>query len=191
MLAAAKLRLPRVNFELMDLNKWKPQCRYDVIFANAILQWMPDHEVLFPRLMSLLAPGGCLAAQMPDNLQEPAHALMRMIAAEGPWRAKLMPIAKSRTRIGPIEEYYGLLASSSRSIELWHTTYVHALENASKVVEWMMGSGLRPFLAPLNQDERQQFLKEYEAQILTAYPPQIDGHVLLHFPRLFIVVRLM
>ncbi|SFK59190.1 trans-aconitate 2-methyltransferase [Methylocapsa palsarum] len=88
MLAAAKLRLPRVNFELMDLNKWKPQCRYDVIFANAILQWMPDHEVLFPRLMSLLAPGGCLSAQMPDNLQEPAHALMRMIAAEGPWRAK-------------------------------------------------------------------------------------------------------
>lgn len=54
-----------------------------------------------------------------------------------------------------------------------------------------MGSGLRPFLAPLNQDERQQFLEEYEAQILTAYPPQIDGHVLLHFPRLFIVVQLM
>ncbi|MGO9236519.1 MAG: trans-aconitate 2-methyltransferase [Methylocella sp.] len=189
MLAAAKLRLPHVNFEQTDLNLWRPKRSYDLIFSNATLQLLPDHEALFPRLASLLTPGGWLAIQMPDTLQEPTHALMRMIAADGPWSAELMPVAKARRRIGMIEDYYGWLATSCRSIDLWHTTYVHLLGNASQIVEWMMGSALRPFLARLDYAGRRRFLERYEAQIITAYPPQIGGKVLLNFPTLFIVAQ--
>ena len=81
MLAAAKLRLPHVDFEQIDLTHWRPRRPYDVIFASGSLQWLPDHEALFPRLASLLTVGGCLAVQMPDTLQEPIRALMRMVAA--------------------------------------------------------------------------------------------------------------
>jgi trans-aconitate methyltransferase len=52
------------------------------------LQWLPDHEALFPRLASLLTVGGCLAVQMPDTVQVPMRALMRMVAAGGSWTAK-------------------------------------------------------------------------------------------------------
>jgi trans-aconitate 2-methyltransferase len=189
MLAAARLRLPHVAFEQIDLTHWRPGRAYDVIFANASLQWLPDHEKLFPRLASLLPVGGCLAVQMPDTLQEPTRALLRMVAAEGPWTAKLMPVVTSRPRIGSIKDYYGFLATSCGSIDLWHTTYFYPLDNAAKIVEWMKGSGLGPFLAQLDQDQRRRFLEEYEAQISAAYPPQIDGKVLLPFPTLFIVAR--
>jgi len=42
MLAAAKLRLPHVDFEQIDLTHWRPSRPYDVIFASASLQWLPD-----------------------------------------------------------------------------------------------------------------------------------------------------
>jgi len=187
MLAAAKCRLPHVDFEQIDLTRWRPGRAYDVIFASGGLQWLPDHEALFPWLASLLTVGGCLAVQMPDTLHEPKRALMRMVAAEGPWTAKLMPVVTSRPRIGTIKDYYGFLATSCASIDLWHTTYFYPLDNAAKIVEWMKGVGLGPFLAQLDQDQRRKFLEEYEAQINAAYPPQIDGKVLLPFPTLFIV----
>ena len=189
MLAAAKRRLPQVPLQQADLAVWKPDQPYDLIFANAVLQLLPNHEALFPWLASLLTPGGDLAAQMPDTLQEPAHVLMRMVAADGPWSGKLMPVAKSRTRIGTIEDHYGWLTGLSGSVDLWHTTYVHPLDSAAQIVEWMKGSGLRPFLRLLEDDQRQIFLERYEAEIAGAFPSQPDGKVLLRFPTLFILAR--
>jgi trans-aconitate 2-methyltransferase len=188
-LAAAKRRLPQVHFQQADLTVWKPDQPWDLIFANAVLQLLPNHEALFPWLASLLTPGGYLAAQMPNTLQEPAHVLMRMVAADGPWSSKLMPVAKSRRRIGTIEDYYGWLTALCGSIDLWHTTYVHPLESVAEIVEWMMGSGLRPFLNLLEDDQRQIFLERYKAEIAGAYPSQPDGKVLLRFPTLFILAR--
>jgi trans-aconitate 2-methyltransferase len=77
----------------------------------------------------------------------------------------------------------------SGSVDLWHTTYVHPLDSAAQIVEWMKGSGLRPFLRLLEDDQRQIFLERYEAEIAGAFPSQPDGKVLLRFPTLFILAR--
>ena len=96
MLARARRRPGRASFVQADISRWTPPRAPDLIFADSALQWVPDHEALFPRLMGEIAPGGTLAAQMPDNRQEPSHALMRLIAADGPWADRLVPIAKTR-----------------------------------------------------------------------------------------------
>ena len=51
MLAAARDRLPGVDFERADIGAWTGAARYDVILANASLQWVPDHATLLPRLL--------------------------------------------------------------------------------------------------------------------------------------------
>ena len=89
MIAKARQRLPGVAFELADAATWAPAEPVDVIFANAVFQWLPEHPALLARLMELLAPGGALAVQMPDNLMEPSHVLMRETAAAMPFSAKL------------------------------------------------------------------------------------------------------
>ncbi|MBJ6125912.1 trans-aconitate 2-methyltransferase [Microvirga splendida] len=189
MLAKAQARLPEVAFEQADIATWNPDERCDLIFANAVLQWLPDHARLLAKLAACLEPGGCLAVQMPNNLHEPSHRIMREVAQEGPWAEKLRAASVSRVEIGSFEEYYSWLLRAGCSADLWQTTYVHPLADAQTIVEWLKGTGLRPYLDPLSPEERSGFLDRYLIEIEKAYPAQQDGKVLLRFPRLFFVAR--
>ena len=82
MIAEARSALPDCLFVEADIRNWQPEQALDLIFANASLQWLPDHYELFPHLVSLLNPQGVLAVQMPDNWLEPTHVLMREVAWE-------------------------------------------------------------------------------------------------------------
>jgi trans-aconitate 2-methyltransferase len=190
MIAAARRRLPDIRFEVADIATWADAGPFDVILSNAALQWLPDHETLFPALVDKLAPGGSLAVQMPDNLHEPAHRLMREIAAEGPWAARLADAAKARAPRHDADWYFRLLRGTASGIDVWRTVYHHPLAGgAAAIVEWFKGSGLRPFIDPLDPAEREAYLTRYETAVARAYPAMDDGTVLLPFPRLFIVAR--
>jgi len=188
MVEAARKRLPGLRFDLGGIVEWDDPGPFDVILANAVLQWVPGHEALMPRLLGRLAPGGSLAVQMPDNLDEPAHRLMRQVAAVGPWADKLAGAAGARApRLGAAW-YYSLLRPHVARVDVWTTIYHHVLAGGTDaVVEWFKGSGLRPFLTRLDSAESEAFLSEYRAALVNAYPPLNDGSVLLPFPRLFIV----
>lgn len=189
MLESARKRLPQCRFEQNDVMTWQPSEPPDLIFANAVLQWLPGHEALFPRLFSLLVPGGVLAVQMPDNLEQPSHRAMREVAALAPFAPKLGDAAKLRASILSAGGYYDLLASSAASIDIWRTTYHHRMDSPAAIVDWVRATGLRPFLDPLSSAEQAEFLREYEARIAAYYPAQSDGRRLLAFPRLFVVAQ--
>lgn len=189
MLAKARARLPALSFGEADIANWQPSERFDLIFANAVLQWLPDHPALLKRLCSFLKPGGCLAVQMPNNLSEPSHRLMRQVAKDGPWAGKLSSASLAREAIGSFDDYYGWLLQADCSADIWQTTYVHPLAGADAIVEWLKSTGLRPYLDALAPEERSDYLQRYQAEIAKAYPAQQDGKVLLRFPRLFMVAR--
>ncbi|TPW29978.1 trans-aconitate 2-methyltransferase [Pararhizobium mangrovi] len=188
MLEKARARLPRATFEQADARDWAPAEPVDVIFANAVFQWLPDHLAVLERLMDHLTPGGVLAVQMPDNLAEPSHALMRETANEPPF-ASLIGKNVARDPLPPVSVYYDALIGRATSVDVWHTIYTHPLEDAGAIVEWLKSTGLRPYLAPLDEDAQAAFLTAYEARIAEAYRPRADAKVLLRFPRLFIVAK--
>ena len=188
MIGAARERLSDIAFEVADIREWRAERAFDVILANAVLQWIPGHETLLPALMAKLTPGGALAAQLPDNLDEPSHRLMRETAAAGPWAAKLADAGEARAERHGAAWYFRLLRLHAPHVDIWRTTYHHPLSGgAHAVVEWLKATGLRPFLDPLDETEREAFLARYEAAIAEAYPAEADGTVLLPFPRLFFV----
>jgi len=189
MLIAARARVSNATFFAQRVEDWRPDGKAGLIFANAVLQFVPDHEALMPRLASYLVEGGWLAVQMPRNVHEVSHALMRMVAADGPWADRLVPIAKTRPVIGSAEDYYQLLAPSSAQFEIWQTAYVHPLDGPKGIVEWFEGSALRPFLDPLHPEEREAFLARYEEELAAVYPRQSNGKVLLQYPRLFFIAQ--
>jgi trans-aconitate 2-methyltransferase len=191
MVGSAAARLPQVRFELADVASWEPDSgqRPDLIFANATLQWVPDHPRLLPRLISWLAPGGVLAIQMPDNHAEPSRRLMRELAGRAPWNACLGAAEQARTQLLSVTGYYDLLVKAAARVDVWHTTYQHPMASVAAIIEWLRATGLRPFLEPLSEELRAAFLATYEVGIDAAYPPRADGQRLLAFPRIFIVAQ--
>ena len=187
MLDSAKKRLPAALFELSDISTWQPDTAPDLIYANAAMQWVGDHETLLPKLFAMLAPGGVLAVQMPDNRDESTHRLMRELASETPWEHHIGPAASVRTKLLTLNAYYDLLAPQAAQLDVWRTAYQHPMNSAAAIVEWVSATGLRPFVDPLPTDLRASYLAEYERRIDAAYCVRSDGKRLFAFPRLFIV----
>ena len=112
---------------------------------------------------SLAAPGGVFAAQMPSTARELSHALMRMVAAEGPWSSRLVPVAKTQPVIAQFEDYYAWLRPVASRIDMWMTTYVLMFDGPEEIADWFAGSALHPFLDrlaglchPAAQDRRRE-----------------------------------
>jgi trans-aconitate 2-methyltransferase len=187
MIEEARGKVPGAHFEIADGAVWAPGAPVDLVFSNATLQWIPDHRMLLPKLMGWLAPGGVLAVQMPDTLDEPSHALMRAVAAEAPFAAALEQAAGARTPLLSYEETWDVLAPHAATVEIWRTTYVHPLQGAGQIVEMVRSTGLKPFVDPLDDGLRSEFLARYTARVAAAYPATADGRVMFRFPRRFIV----
>jgi trans-aconitate 2-methyltransferase len=185
MIAEARRSVPNARFVQADASAWLPTSDTDLVFANAIYHWIPDHLFLFPRLLACLKPGAVAAVQMPDNFAEPTHQLMREVADDGPWADRLSRVARSSLQ--PVGVFFDALWPATSRLDIWHTIYNHVLDGPDAIVDWVSGTGLRPFIDPLPPDERADFLSRYRGRIAEAYPPNACGKVLLRFPRLFIV----
>lgn len=187
MLKAARERLPGVDFVECDLARWRPHEAAALLFANAVFQWLPDHVALMARLMDGLRPGGVLAVQMPDNLSEPSHLLMEESALAGPWKSAFEGGTPRRKPLPAPAAYFDALGPKAARVDVWHTAYNHPMADAAAIVEWVKGTGLRPYLDRIPAEERAGFLADYEARIGKAYAPMADGRRLLRFPRLFLI----
>jgi trans-aconitate 2-methyltransferase len=187
MLRKARERLPKCKFVQADIATWAPEAATDLVFSNAVLQWLPEHRPVMRRLLEALPPGGVLAVQMPDNTREPGLVFQREVGESGPWRDHPEIKAAPRKDLPPPEVYYDLLKPVCSRIDIWHSVYNHVMASPQAITEWFRGSSLQPFLSPLDTAAREQFLAAYTEKIVGAYKPRFDGKVLLRFPRLFIV----
>lgn len=178
-----------------DIGQWSPPSPPDLIYSNAALHWLESHDELFPRLIKLLAPGGCLAVQMPLSWSLLSHRLMRETLADGgpggaPLGSGTLRKTMARRRVEGARTYYGLLSAHAVHIDIWESEYLHVLEGDNPVLEWVKGTGLRPVLEGLAEDERERFLSEYGGHLHLAYPARADGRTLYPFRRLFIVATI-
>jgi trans-aconitate 2-methyltransferase len=185
MLTEARKAYPQLSFVEGDLSDWLPEEGADLLFANALFQWVPEHLKVLQRLMTALPAGGVLAVQMPDNLDEPSHVAIRETAVSGPWASKFKQIQRAHLPAPMV--YYNALKPDAARVDIWHTNYNHPIDGANGIVEWVKGTGLRPYIDPLDAAERRDFLAAYEERIAKAYPLAHDGKALLRFPRLFIL----
>ena len=179
----------QVRFEVGDLRDWRPAEPVDVLVCNATLQWVPDHVALLPGLLRQVRPGGWLAFQVPGNFGERSHTAMAEVATSPRWSAAFAGRDRARPAVEPAQTYLELLAGLGCAVDAWETTYLHVLPGDDAVVQWMTGTGLRPYLQALSDDEqRAAFLADYRALQAEAYPSREWGTV-LPFRRISVVAR--
>ena len=192
MLARARAAPGRIEWVRGDITEWEPERAPDLIFSNAVLHWLEDHPGLFPRLLGALAPGGCLAVQMPLSHAQPSHTLMCETLANGgvdgsPLGNEAVAAAAARDWVLDSGAYYDLLAPVAAALDIWETEYLHRLAGEDAVLEWVKATGLRPVLNGLTGADLARFLEVYRERLREAYPRRSDGCTVYPFPRLFLV----
>lgn len=188
MLEKARANHPELEFEHGDIADWTPEAPADVIFANASVHWVSDHEGLFRRLLAALAPGGCVAVQQPNNFAAPSHTLIGEIAAQDPFRERLLGRLVGDFVQAPAF-YHGILRAVCDHVDVWETVYQQALEGEDPVYEWVRGTALLPVEKNLDPLDFDDFTKIYRQRLREAYPVAADGITLFPFRRMFIVGR--
>jgi trans-aconitate 2-methyltransferase len=190
MLAKARTQTvdQRVTFAAGDLAHFKPGLPPSILYSNAAYQWVEGHIDMFPGLLKLLPSGGQLAIQMPRNHEAPSHALMRQAAQAGPWRDKLAKVGGIRSVFEPAR-YYDVLKPLCSDLDVWESIYQQVLTGKDPVAQYTAGTGLRPYMAVLNETEQTGFYDTYAKLLAEAYPMRADGITLFPFRRLFIVAR--
>jgi trans-aconitate 2-methyltransferase len=190
MLNRARQRNPGSEWVQSEIADWAigSTSSYDLVFSNAALHWVQNHAELYPQLFSRVSPGGVLALQVPANLNEPAHQIMRDLASSDTWRSRLTTSKIREWFVHDPGFYYDLLAGMATKIDLWQTTYFHVMPTAASIAEWYRSTGLRPFLNALTNDsDRELFIKHYAETVSEAYPSRPNGRVLFQFQRLFLI----
>jgi trans-aconitate 2-methyltransferase len=172
-----------------DLATWKPEAPLALIFSNAALHWLPDHQVLLPRLAGFLAPGGVLAVQMPRQFMAPSHRFLRDIAAA------LFPdrfdFAQYEPPVQPATAYWEMLSPLGQ-VEAWETDYVQRLDatpDMHPVRAFTQSTAMRPFVEKLSAAEAEAYVSAYDKALASAYPVLPDGSVLMPFRRVFFVLK--
>jgi trans-aconitate 2-methyltransferase len=190
MVNKAKSDYPDREWRLADVRDLPVRPSFDLVFSNATIQWIPDHEELVPRLLSLVRPGGALAVQMPLYHQMPMYDVVRQAAGSDRWSDR-MDGCEQRWSYHGMEYYYDLLAPHTRSLSLWQTWYAHEMQSHESIVEMMSSTGLRQYLEQLDgEEETQAFKNEVLKGTREAYPARATGRVLYPFKRVFWIAHM-
>ena len=169
-----------------DVRDLPSEPTYDLVFSNATLQWIPDHEALIPHIYGMIRGVGAFAVQIPLFEGMPVRQAIAIVATRSPWRALMSNIASLVVHEAGF--YYDLLTPVARSIVIWQTAYVHEMESHASIVEMMKSTALRPYLERIDvESDRDLFLMEVTDEVAAFYPTQRNGRVLFPFNRLFFI----
>lgn len=187
MLKAARENNPDIEFIRFDATRDFGSLvgKFDVVFSNACIQWLPDHAKVLADMMSVLTDGGVLAVQIPVNYDEPVHRIIHRLIQTDEWRDKLTSQRDFYTLTAP--EYFDILSGLTDDFTIWQTTYMHRMPSHESIVDWYHSTGLRPYLDALDEAEAAVFEREFAEEVAKAYPIRKNGEIIFSFPRLFML----
>ena len=186
--AAAPLAGPGLSFRVEDVRDWTMPADADVIVCNAVLQWVPGHVELMSSWGRQLGRGAWLAVQVPGNFSAPTHAVMRELAESPRWKSQLGGVLRHHDSVATPLYYARTMQEAGLSVDAWETSYVHVLTGEDPVVDWLLGTGLRPVLEILDEADSQEFLAEFARLMRIEFPPTEHG-TLLPYRRIFTVAH--
>ena len=186
MIAKARASGLAAEWIVEDAASFEPEGRFDLVFSNAALQWIPGQEGLLERMADWLEPGGVVAIQVPGNGGSGLHRALLRVAAAPEWRGSFEGLG-SPMRYEEPPFYVEALAASLVRVDAWETTYWHVLEGRRALIDWYSGSGLRPWLDRLGGAAERRAFEDAVLEAASAdYPERGDGSVFFPFRRIFI-----
>jgi trans-aconitate 2-methyltransferase len=187
MIERARQSSTDIDWKIGNIERWSESDRFDLVFANASLHWIADHETLMRRLVEGLKPAGILAFQMPALYNQPAAQAVNDLAKSSSWQSYRLG-ERYTLYVHQPGAYYDWLAPLSSHLQIWETVYFHELEDHHRMIEFYSSTGLNPYLEGLSSEGlRDRFKAEVLESYRTLFPAQPNGKVLFPFRRLFVI----
>ena len=187
MIEKARRDYPHQNWILADASQFNTDQKFSLIFSNAAIQWIPNHEALFERFFDLLEEEGTIAVQFPQFQEMVLGKVIDLVSRKERWKRQTEDCGQVFTCHSD-SYYYNLLSDKVKSMDIWETDYIHVMPNHLSIVDWIKSTGMKPYLERISgEQEKKDFENEVLAEIKTAYPRQENGCVLFSFKRFFLI----
>lgn len=190
MIEKAKKDYSDQEWLLYDATKDEIAEKFDIVFSNATIQWIPNHAGLMVRFFNLLKEKGLIAIQLPLFWDMPLGKSIARVAENQRWASITGGIKSELFTIHGYDYYYDHLSGLFNAIDIWETHYMHIMASHFSILEMIRSTGLRPYLDRLVSDKDK---KDFEELVLKSieldYPAQKDGKVIFPFRRLFFIAR--
>ena len=170
---------------MADVERWQPATTFDLVFSNALLQWVPDQAVLLSAIVRWLAPGGVIAIQVPANNTSSLHKALLTTAASAKWQGAFSGISDHLYYREP-DYYHEVVEEHCHEVDVWETTYWHLLKDQQAIIDWYAGTGMRPWLDCISVEAQADFKKNVLTCAAPDYPLRSDGSVYFPFRRIFL-----
>lgn len=185
MIKRAETDYPSQRWKILDIGKDEVFETYDIVFSNAVIQWIPNHSELLKKFYRMLNKEGVLAIQIPLFWDMPLGKAISKIAINNHWSNLTKDVIELFT-IHDYSYYFDELSDLYNSIEIWETNYMHIMDSHLAILEMIRSTGLKPFIDSLKSEEDK---KDFEEQVLNEikkdYPIQQNGKIIFPFKRLF------
>jgi len=189
MIEKAKTDCPQHDWRVLDAGSDEIAGKFDLVFSNAAIQWIPNHAELLNKFYHLLTDKGTVAVQLPLFWDMPLGKAIEQIAMNSRWN-KLTAGVRNLFAIHDSSFYYHHLSSLFSSVEIWETSYLHIMDSHLSILDMIKSTGLRPYHERLGTDEnRKSFEDEILKEIGKDYPLQKNGKVIFPFKRLFFIAH--
>lgn len=187
MINKAKQDYPHQKWIVADASTYESETKFDIVFSNAAVQWIPNHENLLSKFHDLLSDKGAIAIQIPLFWDMPLGKIIDNVAKDDRWKTQTGDVSRLFT-IHDYSFYYNQLSNFFNKIDIWETKYMHVLDSHESILEMIRSTGLKPYLEKLiNVSDQNEFEKIVLAGIKKEYPIQSNGKVILPFNRFFLI----
>lgn len=187
MIEKAKQDYPEKRWVTGDAKQIDPSIKYDLVFSNATLQWLPHHETLIPKLFDLVNNNGALAVQIPKFKKMPINIAIESVANNDQWKNYTKGCDELFT-FNNLNGYFDIISESTSKVELWETHYYHILDSQEALIDFCRTTGMKPYLDRLPTNElKWQFERDVLVECKKCYTVQSNGKVLFPFERMFFV----
>ncbi len=105
MIEAARKAYPTGTWLMGDAATWTAEQPFDLVFSNAMLQWLPDHTRICRQWFDQVAPGGALAVQIPAHYDLSMNREIVEVSKDAAWSGRLQGGARMRFGTGSRRRY--------------------------------------------------------------------------------------
>jgi len=144
--------------------------QWDLVFANASVQWVDNHEELFPKIIKTINKGGQLAIQMPCQNDNILNKILIDLVQEEPWTEALQGYLRLYPVLS-IDEYAQLLfKNGGENITIYQKVYPQVAASHDELYEFIAGSALVPYFERLKGRVKEAFIVAYKERIEKEFP---------------------